>query len=167
MEPPFDVLDTTCMNLTCNLCDNLDIPHVGTIMEPLVRFVNYNHFLNTCHLHEILCLTWTRFIRLSFQVRFEPSLSFFTHIKRLSYRGCTCQLLAIQIRLGTWFTSSWTNSYTTTRFKKHPSNSGSLWILNFHLLCMILLSMYYMHWPHTSKEWNDHAYYNDTFAILE
>jgi hypothetical protein len=67
------------------LSDNLDIPCVRTIMEPLIGYINYNHFLNTCHLYELLCLTWTRLICLSFQVRFEPSLSFFTHIKRLSY----------------------------------------------------------------------------------
>jgi hypothetical protein len=48
--------------------DNLDIPHVRTIMEPLVGFVNYNHFLNTCYLHELLLLTQTRLICLSFQV---------------------------------------------------------------------------------------------------
>jgi hypothetical protein len=77
------------------LSDNLDIPRVRTIMEPLIGYINYNHFLNTYHLHEILCLTWTRLICLSFLVRFEPSLSFFTHIKRLSYQGCTCHLLAI------------------------------------------------------------------------
>jgi hypothetical protein len=29
------------------------------------------------------------------------------------------------------------------------------------------ISTYYMHKPYTSKGWNDHAHYNDTFAILE
>ena len=64
--------------------------------------------LHCCLVLVLLALSWasnfdlTKLICLSFQVRFEPSLSFFTLIWRLSYRGCTCHLLAIQIKSSTW-----------------------------------------------------------------
>jgi hypothetical protein len=58
--------------------------------------------LYSYHYYELLWLTWTKLICLSFQVQFEPSLSFFTLIWRLSYQGCTCHLFAIQIKSSTW-----------------------------------------------------------------
>ena len=96
--------------------------------------------------HELLYVTWTKLICLSFQVRFDPMTSFFTPLARVILP----MLYLSHVSNPNWvkYLGSLAHEQIhilTTRSCNHSNNSGKLWIETFHLLCMILWSMYYMH----------------------
>ena len=90
----------------------------------------------TCyHYHELLWLTWTKMICLSFQVRFEPMTSFFTPLAMVILPMLYLSLVSNP----NWFKYLGSLAHEqihvlTTRSSNHSRNSGKLMNLK-HFIC--------------------------------